>query len=114
MVWGFIKLWIAGKQGDKISTLLNAQLRDKMEVLDQHTHTGAPGDGSAELSGVDKVTLQNVGAPVAAGELKVNGTGLEWGAAGYVINNENAAIGVGSLRSTDGAANSAAPYTHTH
>ena len=114
MAWGTVKLWIAGKQGAKISTLLNAQLRDKMDVLDQHKHTGVEGEGAAELSGIAKVTLANVGAASGAGELKRNGTDLTWGPAGYVITNIDPAVGTGGLRTLGTGAQQAAAGDHGH
>lgn len=49
------------------ATYMNTTLRDNLLAVDQHTHSGAAGDGSAGLDGVDSVTLDDITTPAAPG-----------------------------------------------
>ena len=115
MVWPTLRFWTAGKQGQPIYTLLNAQLRDALDVLSVHTHTGAAGQGDDELSGIDKVTLDDLAAnPSTAGRLQRNGNNLVWGAGNYVISNVDDVAGVACLRTLGTGAQQAAAGNHAH
>ena len=57
------KIWAVGDMVD--AALLNAQLRDPLELLEQHDHNGAVGDGSADLLGVVSITVTDAVAPSA-------------------------------------------------
>jgi len=47
--------------GDLINAdMLNEQLKDNLNALSTHTHTGAAGSGNDELSGVDSITFDDV------------------------------------------------------
>jgi len=52
------------------AAILNADLRDNMLALDQHTHSGAAGDGDDELTGVDHITHDDISDPAAPGASK--------------------------------------------
>lgn len=46
---------------------LNVEVRDRFEALGQHKHTGAPGDGSADMGPLAMVTMTDAAAPNAPG-----------------------------------------------
>ena len=70
MAWNNPVTWADGNIPDEDD--LNQQIRDNMNALSTHTHSGAAGDGSATLSGVDSITTDDAGStPSAAGSNKV-------------------------------------------
>lgn len=70
MAWNNPATWTDGTIPDEDD--LNEQIRDNMNALSTHTHSGAAGDGSSTLSGVDSITTDDAGStPSAAGTNKV-------------------------------------------
>ena len=70
MAWNNPVTWSDGTIPDEDD--LNQQIRDNMNALSTHTHSGAAGDGSATLSGVDSITTDDASStPAAAGSNKV-------------------------------------------
>ena len=59
-------------------TIMNAHVRDMFLFVDQHIHDDAAGQGNDELAGLDKLSFDNIGAPVSAGELKRSGNYLQF------------------------------------
>ena len=61
MAWGTPSTF---KTGDLVDDdTLNAQLKDNLNALSTHTHSGAAGDGSADLAGVDSIVIDSTSAP---------------------------------------------------
>jgi hypothetical protein len=70
MAWTNPKTWADGEIPDE--DVLNTHIRDNMNALSTHSHSGAAGDGSATLSGVDSITTDDAGStPSAPGSNKV-------------------------------------------
>jgi nicotinamide mononucleotide (NMN) deamidase PncC len=97
-------------------TWINQQVRDNSEVIDQHSHSGAAGDGSQALGSLTVVTFANVGtAPTAVGTLVMNGTALQSHNGSSIVVLTNAAgVGTPSLRTVGSAGTQAANGTHVH
>jgi hypothetical protein len=100
---------------------LNQQLRDNLNVLSGHTHTGAAGMGSASLSGVSLAALGTLtfadqsANPDAAGELQRNGNALKWYGSSVVdLTTSDASAGTPSLRSLSTSSTTAAAGNHEH
>jgi hypothetical protein len=70
MAWTTPKTWADGDIPDADD--LNTHIKDNLNVVSTHTHSGAAGDGSADLSGLDTQTFDNQGStPAAPGSNKV-------------------------------------------
>tara|TARA_Y100001938_G_scaffold4387_2_gene5532 strand:- start:7616 stop:8305 length:690 start_codon:yes stop_codon:yes gene_type:complete len=70
MAWTNPKTWADGEIPD--DDILNTHIRDNLNAVSTHTHSGAAGDGSATLSGVDSITTDDAGStPSAPGSNKV-------------------------------------------
>ena len=70
MAWTNPKTWADGEI--PTDDILNTHIRDNLNALSTHTHSGAAGDGSATLSGVDSITTDDAGStPSAPGSNKV-------------------------------------------
>ena len=70
MAWTNPKTWADGEIPDE--DVLNTHIRDNMNALSTHSHSGAAGDGSATLSGVDSITTDDAGStPSSPGSNKV-------------------------------------------
>ena len=75
MVWTTPLDWTGITNDIVTAAQLNQQLRDNLNVLSSHTHTGAAGMGSASLSGISLAALGTLtfadqsANPDAAGEL---------------------------------------------
>ena len=87
MVWTTPRTWVTGEV--VTAGNFNVHLRDNLNAVDQHTHTGAAGDGDDELTGVDIITLDQLAAPAAPGAnlsrlyaLTTGAIGLRVGTAG--------------------------------
>lgn len=100
---------------------LNQQLRDNLNVLSTHTHTGAAGMGSASLSGISLAALGTLtfadqsANPDAAGELQRNGNALKWYGSSVVdLTTSDASAGTASLRSLGTSSTTAAAGNHEH
>jgi len=71
MAWTTPKTWADGDIPDADD--LNTHIRDNMNVLSTHAHSGAAGDGSAALAPISTVTFADQGStPSAPGSSKVN------------------------------------------
>jgi hypothetical protein len=71
MAWTTPKTWADGDIPDADD--LNTHIRDQMNVLSTHAHSGAAGDGSAALAPISTATFINQGStPSAPGSSKVN------------------------------------------
>jgi hypothetical protein len=100
---------------------LNQQVRDNLNVLSTHAHSGAAGMGSATMSGL---TLTSLGIltfadqsanPDAAGELQRNGNDILWyGSSAVNLSAADASAGTASLRSLGTTSVKAAAGNHTH
>ena len=121
MGWTTPRDW-TGISGNIVTAAqLNVDLRDNLNVLSTHTHTGAAGMGSATLSGVTLSALttltfadQSANAD-AAGELQRNGNDLIWyGSSAVNITQADASAGTASLRSLGTTSVKAAAGNHTH
>ena len=119
MAWNTPRDWIT----DDIvtSAMLNTDVRDNLNFLSVHTHSGAAGMGSASMSGLSLTSLgiltfaDQSANPDAAGELQRNGNDLVWYGSSVVnFTASNAAAGTGSLRTLNTTATSAAAGNHTH
>ena len=55
MAWTTPRTFTTGDSVD--DDMLNAQIKGNLHVLGAHTHTGAAGDGTADLAGVDSITI---------------------------------------------------------
>jgi hypothetical protein len=70
MAWTNPKTWADGEIPDE--DVMNTHIRDNLNALSAHTHSGAAGDGSADLAGVDSITTDDQGStPSAPGSNKV-------------------------------------------
>jgi hypothetical protein len=100
---------------------LNQQVRDNLNVLSTHAHSGAAGMGSATMSGL---TLTSLGIltfadqsanPDAAGELQRNGNDILWYGSSVVnLSAADASAGTASLRTLGTTSVKAAAGNHTH
>ena len=71
MAWTTPRDWTYGDI--PTAALFNTHIRDNLNALSTHTHSGAAGDGSAALSGVDTITFADQGStPSAPGSSKIN------------------------------------------
>ena len=122
MPWNTPRDWTAISGGIVTGASLNADVRDNLNVISTHTHTGAAGMGSATLSGVTLAALETMTFddqeenPDAAGELQRNGNDLLWYNGSTVINltQSDAEAGTGSLRTLGTTSTKAAAGNHTH
>mgnify|MGYP003674892765 FL=1 len=103
------------------AAVLNVQLRDNLNVLSTHAHTGAAGMGSATLSGVSVAALATPtlaaqgSSPGTSGQLLRKGTTLEWYNGSAVVGlYADGAAGVATLRTLGTGATQAAAGNHTH
>ena len=112
MAWTAPRTWKVGEQATY--TLLNTHVKGNLDALSPHAHTGAAGDGNDEITGLDLVHLDSIGAAGTAGHLKRNGNSLTWGAGGYVITNVDDVAGTACLRTLGTGAQQAAAGNHTH
>jgi hypothetical protein len=70
MAWTTPKTWADGDIPDADD--LNTHIKDNLNAVSTHAHSGAAGDGSADLSGLDTETFDNQGStPAAPGSNKV-------------------------------------------
>jgi len=60
MAWSAPKTWV--DQETPSAEDFNTQIRDNLNALSTHTHTGAAGDGSATLNSVDYIDLDEGGS----------------------------------------------------
>jgi hypothetical protein len=112
MAWSTPRTWVAGELADEI--LLNLHIRDQLNFLSTHSHTGAAGNGNDELSGVDRITMDSIGNPGTTRRLQASGANLLWGAADFNVTNEDPVAGTAGLRSLGTGAQQAIAGNHTH
>ena len=104
------------------SAQLNQQIRDNLNVLSTHAHSGAAGMGASTMTGL---TLSAIGIltfadqsanPDAVGELQRNGNDLLWynGTAALNLTQVDASAGTGSLRTLGRTSVKAAAGDHVH
>ncbi len=98
-------------------TILNTDLRDNLDVLDNHVHDNASGQGSADLSSLNTIVWADAAAdPGNTGTLQRNSTALKYhDGTQVVVIGAVAAAGTPSPRAL-GVANGTqgAPGTHVH
>ena len=121
MVWTTPLDWTGISNNIVTAQNLNQQVRDNLNTLSAHTHTGAAGQGGATMSGL---TLSALGVltfadqsanPDAAGELQRNGIDLLWyGSAVVNLTAADASAGTASLRTLGTTSVKAAAGNHTH
>ena len=119
--------WIAPKTWGIVlvdDDQMNAQLKDNLNVLSTHTHTGASGFGSSSLS----VTVLSSASqtiwtfvdqeanPDAVGELQRNGDNLFYfnGTVAGAVTQSDQSAAIPSLRSLGTGSTQAAAGNHTH
>lgn len=101
--------------------IMNTQIRDNLDVLGTHAHSGAGGMGSATLSGITLTALavpqfaDQSGSPSTAGRLQRNGNNLEYYNGSAVVGlYADGPIDVATLRTIGTGALQAAAGNHTH
>lgn len=114
MAWTDPRTWVAGEQ--VTAALLNAQVRDNLDVLDQHDHDGTDGNGSPDLDEMDSITWGTTGDPATTGMLQKNSTDLKYYNGTSVINLTltDAAAGTMSHRTLGTGALQGAIGSHVH
>ena len=121
MAWTTPLDWTGITNNIVTAAQLNQQVRDNMNVLSTHAHSGAAGMGSSTLSAVTLASVVNMtfadqsANPDAAGELQRNGNNLLfYGSSAVNITQADAAAGTASLRPLGTGATTAAAGNHTH
>tara|TARA_Y100000310_G_scaffold341938_1_gene442990 strand:- start:173 stop:955 length:783 start_codon:yes stop_codon:yes gene_type:complete len=121
MAWETPLDWTGITDNIVTANQLNEQLRDNLNVLSTHTHTGAAGMGSASMSGISMTAIGTLtfadqsANPDAAGELQRNGNALKWyGSSVIDLTTSDASAGTPSLRSIGTSGTTAAAGNHTH
>jgi hypothetical protein len=118
MAWGTPLTWTSTMV---TATIMNAQIRDNLNVVSSHTHTGAAGFGSSTLSGITLTALaiptlaDQSGSPSTIGRLQRNGNNLEW-YDGSVVRGlyADGASSLATLRTLGTGSAQAAAGNHTH
>jgi hypothetical protein len=64
MAWTTPRDWVANEL--VTHTIMNQQIKDNLDVLTSHTHSGAAGDGSSALSDIDTVIFDHQGSDPSA------------------------------------------------
>jgi len=121
MGWTTPRDWTGISSDIVTSQMLNVDLRDNLNTLSTHTHTGAAGQGGTTMTGltlsaIGILTFANQSAnPDAAGELQRNGNDLLWyGSAVQNLTAADASAGTASLRTLGTTSVKAAAGNHTH
>jgi hypothetical protein len=117
MAWTIPKSW-----GSTMVTgaIMNTQIKDNLDVLGTHAHSGAGGMGASTLSGITLTALatpqfaDQSGSPSVAGRLQRNGNNLEYYGSAVVGLYADGASGVATLRSLGTGSTQAAAGNHTH
>jgi hypothetical protein len=123
MAWTTPKTWstdevvIASGTGS-----LNEQVRDNLNALSVHAHSGSAGDGAASLATVSLGNLNSTtfadqsGDPASVGIVQRNGTALKYhnGTSAVDLTLADQSAGTASLRSLGTSATTAAAGNHTH
>ena len=118
MAWYTPKSWTSTMVS---AAMLNQQIRDNMNVLSTHAHSGAAGMGSSTLSGPSIAALtipvlaDQSGSPGTAGRLQRNGNNLEWYNGSAVVGlYADGPAGTATLRTLGTGSQQAAAGNHTH
>ena len=117
MAWATPKTW---EERMVTAAMLDQDLRDNFSALDQHTHTGAAGDGSSTLdinqawTNQANMQLQGGASPTLAGELKRAGTDLRYYNGTTLVVLTADAFALPSSRTLGTGSSQAASGTHTH
>jgi len=121
MAWTAPRDWSAITDDIVTASQLNTDVRDNLNFLSVHTHTGAAGMGASALSGLTLSALVSLAFadqsanPDAAGELQRNGTDLLWYGSSVVnLTQSDQASGTASLRSLGTSSTTAAAGDHIH
>ena len=121
MAWTTPLDWTGITNNIVTAAQLNEQLRDNLNVLSTHAHSGAAGMGASTLSGVSlacigTLTFADQSAnPDAAGEVQRNGNDLLWyGSSVLNFTAADAAAATASLRTLGTTSTTAAAGNHTH
>ena len=64
MAWTTPRDWVANEL--VTHTIMNQQIKDNLDVLTSHAHSGAAGDGSSALSDIDTVIFDHQGSDPSA------------------------------------------------
>ncbi len=114
MAWTAPKTWSVGAMVSH--TDLNTHIRDNLVALDNHQHSGAAGDGSADVDSLNSVTwTDSASSPGATGTLQRNGLHLEWhNGAVFIVTASDLAAGTASLRTLGSNGTQIADGTHSH
>ena len=79
MAWTAPRTFATGDSVD--GDMMNEQIKENLDVLGAHTHTGATADGDDDLAGVDEITIGSTSEPSspASGKIAVwvDGTTLK-------------------------------------
>lgn len=101
--------------------IMNTYVRDNLNALSTHAHSGSAGDGSGTLDGASLGTLtvpqmaDQSGSPSTAGRLQRNSTNLEYYNGSAVVGlYADGVIGTATLRTLGTGATQAAAGNHTH
>ena len=121
MAWTAPKTWEIVLVDD---TQMNAQLKDNLNVLTTHTHTGAAGFGNSSLavtvlSSASQTIFNYVNQsanPDAVGEVQRNGNDIFWfnGTLACNITGADQSAAIPSLRSLGTSSTQASAGNHTH
>ena len=121
MAWTTPLDWTGITNNIVTAAQLNEQLRDNLNVLSTHAHSGAAGMGASTLSGVSLASIGTLtfadqsANPDAAGEVQRNGNDLLWYGSSVVnFTAADAAAATASLRTLGTGATTAAAGNHTH
>jgi len=121
MAWTTPRDWTGISSDIVTAAMLNVDVRDNLNVLSTHTHTGAAGQGGASMSGLTLAALATLtfadqsANPDAAGELQRNGNDLLWYGSSVVnLTQADASAGTASLRSLGTTSVKAAAGNHVH
>lgn len=95
MAWNTPANWTDGEIVP--ASKMNAQVRDNMNALSTHGHTGAAGDGAQALGPLDTVDFDDQATPPAsAGRLLRDGNDLYWHDGSEVVKITNHTHGIAS------------------
>ena len=117
MVWATPKSWTSTQV---TAAMLNTEIKDNLDVLGTHAHSGAAGMGSSTLSGVSLSALatpqmaDQSGSPSVAGRLQRNGNNLEYYGTALVGLYVDGSSSIGTLRTLGTGSTQAAAGNHTH
>jgi hypothetical protein len=123
MAWTTPKTWSTDEIIIATGTgSLNEQVRDNLNALSVHAHSGSAGDGAASLATVSLGNLNSTtfadqsGDPASVGIVQRNGTALKYhnGTSAVDLTLADQSAGTASLRSLGTSATTAAAGNHTH